>query len=247
MKDRILIILPSRGRPLKVLDSINSWRSTSTGKSDLILCLDEDDPTLEEYRNNCLTDYEVKMNTDGEFTIGTNNKLILKVSPRRRMCPTVNAVANFYAKEYKYLAFIGDDHVFRTKGWEDIAIQKIEANNGLGIVYGDDLYQHEALPTAAVMSSNIVSALGYMALPDTIHLFMDNFWLELGRALNALFYVPEIVIEHMHPVAGKGVQDAQYAEANSMTNFGNDQTIFTKWNAEQKQQDVEKILTYIKQ
>jgi hypothetical protein len=37
----------------------------------------------------------------------------------------------------------------------------------------------------------------------------------LGKDLNALRYIPEVVLEHLHPVAGKAEWDDQYREVNA--------------------------------
>jgi len=225
----ILMILPSRGRPLKVEDTLVSWQETSTGRSELFLCLDHDDPTWKDYDKSLF----------GEKAHGLP-VVSYRIGPRLRVCPTVNKVVEEYP-DYKYYGFLGDDHVFRTKGWEDLAINKIEENGGWGIVYGDDKFQGEKLATAAIMSANIPKTLGYMAIPGLTHLYMDNFWMEIGRGINRLFYIPEIVIEHMHFEAGKSPKDPQYAEVNSSEMYSHDGAIFGKWIDVQKAEDVRKL------
>jgi hypothetical protein len=48
-----------------------------------------------------------------------------------------------------------------------------------------------------------------------VHLYLDNFWKELGAGLDGLVYRPDVVIEHIHPAAGKAPMDDGYREANS--------------------------------
>jgi hypothetical protein len=62
------------------------------------------------------------------------------------------------------------------------------------------------------MSSSIVQALGYFCPPGLIHMYLDNFWAELGRGANCLAYRGDVIIEHMHPLAGKAEVDAGYDE-----------------------------------
>lgn len=219
MRD-ILLILPTRERPFKVEDSITSWRNTTQGRSDLMICLDKDDPTLKHY---------IK-----------HEDVLYRIGDRLRVCPTVNKVVE-ENPDYKYYMFMGDDHVIRTKNWEDLAINQIEENGGWGIVYGDDKFQGEKLATAAIISGNIPRTLGYLAIPETTHLYMDNFWMEIGRGINKLFYIPEIIIEHMHFEAGKSVKDPQYAEVNSPEMYSHDGQIFGKWKDTQMAQDVVKL------
>ena len=69
--------------------------------------------------------------------------------------------------------------------------------------------------TAVAMTGNIVRALDGMVPPDMIHLYLDNFWLRLGKDLGAISYLEDVIIEHMHPAAGKGEWDAGYKEVNA--------------------------------
>jgi hypothetical protein len=58
------------------------------------------------------------------------------------------------------------------------------------------------------------------------HLYVDNFWLRLGQDLNAIRYLPETVIEHLHPIAGKGDWDDSYLETNSIECYNEDSQMF---------------------
>ena len=84
-----------------------------------------------------------------------------------------------------------------------------------GVSYGNDLFQREALATAAVIDSRLVSALGYISPSDIQHLYVDSFWMELGRAFGNLKYLDDVVLEHMHVTAGKAPNDATYARSNT--------------------------------
>lgn len=206
MVDRIALILPTRGRPDKVEECIDGWRQNSTGFCDLHVFLDDDDQTLDEYQR--------------------HDDVTYHVWPRKRMCPTVNDAAALLSQEYRYLGFLGDDHVIRTHGWD---ARMIDAAGDWGIAYGDDKLQGQNLATHCVMTSNIVTTVGYMALPGTIHLYMDNFWMVLGAECGFLRWLPDVVIEHMHYINGKSVQDEQYAEVNAPAVYGHDEAIFRTW------------------
>ena len=154
------------------------------------------------------------------------------------MCPRLNKEALDYMQDFKYIGFLGDDHVFRTR-WETKMTKVI---GEWGIAYGDDLLAHEDLPTACLMSSNIIRLLGRMTLPDQIHLFLDNYWKALGEGMGRLIYLPDVIIEHMHRVNGKSPSDAQYDEVNSGTVLAHDQAVFTLWHdGGQREADIAKL------
>jgi hypothetical protein len=197
MTNDVLVIVPSRGRPENTLDFYKSFIETST-ISDLCFGLDDDD--VEYPRINGVT-YEI--------------------NPRLRMNGTLNLIANKYADQYKYIAFLGDDHRPRTQGWDQLLVDSIKDLNN-GIAYGNDLLAGADLPTAVLMDARIVKALGYMAPPSLIHLYMDNFWRDMGNELGSLRYLPDVILEHMHYSAGKSIPDFTYLEANAREMFQRD-------------------------
>lgn len=215
----VAVILPTRGRPDKTRDCVAAWRENSV-RSDLIVCLDDDDPTLDAY----------DIEPDVTYRVG----------PRVRMCPTVNSAAQELWDDYDYLAFIGDDHLIRTHGWDHTLVETI---GEWGIGYGNDLLQGERLATHCVMSANIPRTVGYMALPGTIHLYMDNFWMTLGTSCGFLHYRPDVTVEHMHFVNGKAERDDRYAEVNSPAMYEHDRVIYERWrDGGQARVDVDKVL-----
>ncbi len=185
----LLVIVPSRGRPHNIARLVEGWSTAESAH--LLVAVDDDDPTRAEY--------------DAPWLI---------TGPRRRLGPTLNRLAVKYAPSYRMIGFMGDDHLPRTLGW-DTAVRSALDEMGTGIVYGDDLLQHERLPTAVFMTSDIVEALGYMSPPDQVHLFLDDFWLALGRQARCIRYLPDVVIEHLHPFAHKAPMDERYRSVNN--------------------------------
>lgn len=191
---RVLVIVPTRGRPENIARLEAGLAETSTSVADFLYVIDEDDPTADGYRM-----MDLKR---------------LLVIPRRKLGGTLNHVARQYTDRYEHIGFMGDDHLPRTGGWDRTVLGALD-QKGPRIVYGDDLLQGAALPTAAFMNSRIIRSLGYMVPPEMVHLYLDNFWKELGERLEGLVYLPEVVIEHLHPAAGKAQWDPGYTEVNS--------------------------------
>jgi len=221
MKKEILIIVPSRSgnsmRYPNVDRFIENWKLNSEGLSDLCIALDDDD----------------------DFKYPRRDGVIYEVNPRVRMIPTLNQVAVKYKDEYKYIAFFGDDHVIQTK-WESEFIEFFKSNNNVGIAYANDLLQGERLPTAVCLTSNIVDALGYMVPTNLVHMYADNFWLDLGRELNMIKYFDHVIFEHIHPDNGKAVRDSQYADAAAVAPY--DQQQYQLYiQSEQRIIDINKI------
>jgi hypothetical protein len=157
------------------------------------------------------------------------------------MGPPLNAGALDVAPKCDIIGFIGDDHRFRSSGW-DIHITKALESIGGGIAFGDDLAQRQNLATQVFISSSVVQALGWMALPGATHLYLDNTWMALGSGMSRLIYVPQAVIEHMHPFFGKAEMDEGYVKANAQTMVAHDRLAFEAWMRNSAAQDVAKAM-----
>jgi len=67
----------------------------------------------------------------------------------------------------------------------------------------------------------------------------------LGHALNALDFIPEAIIEHMHYLNGKAAQDEGYTDVNSSEVYTHDKIVFDEYFANQLKDDVIKVAASI--
>lgn len=205
----LVVIVPSRGRPEAAETLVRVFADTCTADTMLVFALDGDDPTLDRY--------PAVPQVVGESTcmVEALNLAALAVLPSAG----------------RGIGFMGDDHCPRTYGWDAAYLQALK-DLGTGIVYGDDLLQGPRLPTQCAMTSDIVRALGYMAPPVLKHLYVDNYWLDLGSALGRLRYLPDVMVEHRHPVAGKAAWDAGYARVNDAAVYQADGAAYEAFKAD---------------
>jgi hypothetical protein len=150
--------------------------------------------------------------------------------PRDTLAGWTNQIAVRFAGEYRYLASLGDDHLPRTQGWDRLLTEAIGKMGGTGIAYGDDTIMSERLPTAPVISSDIVQVLGWMCAPGMRHMCIDIAWKELGLAAECLAYVPGVTVEHRHWGVGKSEFDTTYAEAEAR--HQEDRDALERWKAD---------------
>ena len=219
------MIVPSRGRPQNIAGLVRCWQETTTD-AHLMVAVDNDDPALSGY-----LDLELP---------ALEPLVTLAVGPRRRMVGTLNHLAVPAAGNYFALGFMGDDHRPRTPGWDSELVKALR-EMGTGIVYGDDLFQGERLPTAAVMTSDIVRVLGYMVPPSLTHLYVDNTWKAWGEGVGRLRYLPDVVLEHAHPLHPRGAKaawDPGYAEVNDPSMYARDGAAFQRYVATELDRDL---------
>jgi len=217
----MLYIVPSRGRPHKIVELIESWETT---REDAKLCiaLDEDDETLPKY---------TKILEHPRYWLSA------RIAPRMRMIGTLNHWAKYFAPYHDVIGFMGDDHRPRTQHWDRYVAEAGRTH----IVYGNDLLQGPILPTQVAMPGRFIMSLGYMAPPGLIHLYADNFWKQLGERVG-ITYLHNVVIEHMHPVAGKAEWDEMYKEVNSGTMYETDRATYQHYMDTHFEADVVKVI-----
>jgi hypothetical protein len=181
------------------------------------MCIDNNDPKLVEYL------------IDGQ---GPSYHYITR--PPMRLGPWLNYMADLaHPEDYDIIGFLGDDVVARTYGWDKKVREAMQPN---GIVYCNDGWQGEGLPTGVFMDTAMVKKAGYMVYPPLVHLYIDNHWKAWGEALGTLTYLDDVLLEHMHPFAGKGPNDAVYEKANSPEMYTEDKRSFdhfVKWGLPQ--------------
>lgn len=211
MKD-LLVIVPTRGRPANVARQQGALAETRTSEAtDFLYAVDDDDPFAMEYAR-----------------LAELDGVQLAIGPRMRLVGTLNFYASRFAGQYRFLGFMGDDHLPRSAYWDREVIAALDTGRPR-VVYGNDLLQGANLATAAFMPSRMVTAMGYMAPPSMVHLWVDNAWMVLGLELAGLTYLDSVVVEHMHPAAGKAVWDPGYAEANALSVNDADRAAFDAW------------------
>jgi hypothetical protein len=201
---KVLVICPSRGRPnaaKAVLESFLTTRADETTR--LVFLVDDTDANKADYPEGWTRIVRSRGSFGGALAQGG---------------PVL--------EDATAIGVIGDDNRFRTKGWDTTLGAWLTQN--VGIAYGTDGHWDEALPTAWWLSRPIVDRLG-VAPQFVRHYFMDNYWLELGKAAGAIRYFPDVLVEHLHPLWGKAAEDATYAR--NARNVARDRVAWRRWLA----------------
>lgn len=223
MNKGLLTLVPTRNRVENALGLLDVWYKTSTeDSSGLLFVVGTEDPRLEEYRRKIPKEH-------------------LFVFPDRGLVKALNYVAPLYVEAYDAIGFMGDDHRPRTTGWD---LRYLAALRELrsGYVYGNDLLMGERLPTQVAISSSIIKTLGFFGPPGFWHLYVDNTWRDMGTSLDRITYLDNVIIEHMHPAAGKAEFDSGYKHVNSRMMVKHDEQEYKRW----KRVDFPKELELVK-
>jgi hypothetical protein len=216
----ILVLCPSRARPQAAEETLTSFLQTRRDPATRLLFLVDDDDSSQG-------DYPTGQTWICERP-GSMNAALNMVALNDKACGNATI-----------LGFIGDDHRFRTPGW-DLAIDRLLTEHP-GFAYGDDLAQRQNLPTQVFVNREIVLSLGWFGLPGAKHLYLDNAWKTLGEQADCLYYVPSVVIEHLHPAYGKGVWDEGHVRVNSVAMYDHDRSVFERWLLGASQEDISRV------
>ena len=216
---RNLVIIPTRGRVESVKTRV-----------------------LENARLSKDSDYCISVDTDeeGDYSWVNAAGLILVSGPPEGMNAALNRAFDEVGRSYEFVSFMGDDHSVRTLGWDALLIESI-STLGFGVAYGDDLLTHGKLPTFAMISGNVAQGLGFIAPPSLRHMYLDDYWLRLGKSLNACFYRSDVVVEHMHHSVGKSDFDDTYKATNRHLVNLRDRVLYYRYLLVQNRADVRRV------
>jgi hypothetical protein len=214
----LTVLVPSRGRERQAAELLDTFHATKA-RADTILyfVLDENEPDYDDLP---------VVRVDGAHS-------------GQGMGPALNGA--LWNTNADIIGFVGDDHRFRSNDWDETVIAA-NAEMGGGLIYGNDLLRGEELPSQVFIDARIVRALGWMALPGANHLYLDDTWRSLGHEMDRLKYLPDVVIEHLHPTAGKAEWDEGYRRVNEHSMYEHDAAVFHNWSTGVKRRDAQTAL-----
>jgi hypothetical protein len=214
---KLLILCPSRARPVKIMDMINSLVLTiNKDHTDVCVLLDKDDKTVPEYFINLPS--WVKINVFDR----TEDKTLTTEIINRQFEED---------NDYAYYSVTNDDIVYKTKGWDEGLCQPLKISCGQDDTmmekYGPDLVANidpSTFPITSVIDGDICRALGWLQFPPLVHSCGDNIWYWIGRRSDCLHTDRQYHTDHMSPYFGKGEEDETYKKCNA---FDNKQDYYT--------------------
>ena len=197
----ISLMMPTRGRPANVARLLASILGTSavTKLVEVLFYVDDDDPDLPAIQSE----------------IAKSNYLTAKIhiGPRIVLSECPNVLWRERAQG-EILAFLGDDYIFRSFSWDALVRRAFErCPDKILFVHGrDGIHPDGAFGTYGFIHQKWAQALGGV-LPSHFGAdWADNWVNEVANAISRRRYIPEIYLEHMHPIAGKAPLDKTHIE-----------------------------------
>jgi hypothetical protein len=227
---------PSRGRPKLAKRLIETATATQKGETEFLFYLNDDDPTLEEYRD--LID-------EKHYTIG----------PNQSTCFSWNLMCE--KSKHDVVMLMGDDVQVNTQDWDQLIVDQINKYEDkiLMVVPSDGrikgtknlgneikLWDDTPLPAAHfAVHKNWTNTLGFLAPPYFWHWHVDSYTQKVARRLNRCLYLPTVEFKAkkiMNDNAGKQIR-------KNLNISERDQFVWTKVRGRVLNTDVSVLKSFI--
>ena len=229
----VVVVIPSRGRPKAAKQAIDAIRDCAVLVSTtVVLVVDDDDPCRDEY-------VALRPFYTGSSRIAAEvSVVVLRGDETGSLIRATNTISRRIASAdpEAIIGNLNDDHRVRSRGFDRWVTEALAKP---GIAYGDDLIHGERLPSAPFVSAAIVNALGWYFLPTAEHMYGDDALRVLGLALKRIHYLPELIVEHLHPAVHKGEWDDGYERAYASVEA--DKAAFNDWHARFLKRDLRAV------
>jgi hypothetical protein len=209
------LILPTRERPAMLAETLESLASTaqSPGAIEVILYIDRDDQATRAFAFSGLAVRKI-------------------VGPRSRMGHVTRQC--YAATTGRLVMLANDDLRFRTPGWDQRVLSAArQFPDGLCLIWGNDLCSgnaaHPILPRAACERLEGICPECYDRVFIDTHIY-DVFRRLKARGHDRFCYLPDVVVEHLHPDFQKGPCDAVSVKRH----FAADERAYVRWAEERE-------------
>ncbi|MGE0671327.1 MAG: glycosyltransferase family 2 protein [Parachlamydiales bacterium] len=226
----ISILVPTRGRPGRLLDFLHSVIETSANPAnvEVVLGIDEDDRSYDQMQ-----------------WPDTPLKIVKTIAPQATMGSlNTRCMDNSCGK----LIILGNDDVlFRTKGWDEIVARESKRfPDGVFLMFAKDGIKDDAFPCFPILSRQCCSLIEdpfpklYRGDGIDSHIF-DIFLRLKDFGYDRFCYLSDVYMEHRHISNGKGDVDAIYnLRSHQLGNYN----FYTLWKL--REDTVQKILSFLK-
>lgn len=202
----ISVCLPTRERPEKFDQMMESALRNAEGDVEFLAVLDPDDDTAEFY---------------------PQGPTYITAAADMKQSAMWSLAWTYATGDIAHMG--ADDLIYRTRGWDTIVAEAFgHWRDRIGLVYVNDLNPVRKEPFAGqdhrdeiaggyvfaanpFVSREWIEALDGFFTPPFYDSWEADTWLyQVAESISRIGYVGEVTVEHMHPMAGKSVMDATY-------------------------------------
>jgi hypothetical protein len=184
----ILIKFPSRGRPLKCIETLRKYVNFAKNMDliQIVVSLDKDDTTADfDFMNNVRA-----IHKNITVKLGTSKS---KIDAVNRDIP--------HKSLWDILLLASDDMIPVVKGYDEIirdSMQQFFPDKD-GVLFFNDGYVGSRLNTLCILGNKYYERFGYIYYPGYKSLWCDNEFMLTGYKLKKQIYIDFVIIKHEHP------------------------------------------------
>lgn len=177
--------------------------------ADVVVLVNEDDPRRADYLS--LSPWPVRFIPAGS-----------------RVCDAWRYVFREFPHE-AYYGVTSDDCIPLTPGWHHKMVGATV--NGRFANPRGGFGWPQKLRTATCIGGDLVRAMGFLAPDGFNHNFVDDVWDLIGGTFRLIVPVPDVTVEHRHPIYGTAEQDATHGRGSG--DFERDRERFNEWKRDE--------------
>lgn len=207
MSYKISLLHATRGRSQQALAARDKWLNTADNPNDVEHIFGIDDDDLDSLTN-----------------ISTTRVIV----PRGKGCVAAwNACA---AKSQGDILMQMSDDWEPFQGWDTVIINEFADTtpNEERVIAISDGTRTDNLLCMAILNRARYVKQGYLFYPKFFSVFSDNYFTWEAERDKVIKDAKHIVIQHMHPLWGKGQWDKTYADSNAPINYQNGHMLFNE-------------------
>lgn len=200
----VLVKLPSRGRPQKLLDVLQLYVNNAHDMSKMIfmITLDSDDSTVDT----SLIDSLISVHHNIRVYVGVSGTKIKAVNRDMEVAPF-----------FDILLLASDDMIPIVGGYDEIIRTTMHKHYPTtdGVLWFNDGLQGNGLNTLPIMGRAYYRRFGYIYNPLYKTLWCDKEFTDISIRLGRQTYFSQVIIEHRHFINGKAEVDETYIKNNT--------------------------------
>lgn len=137
---------------------------------------------------------------------------------------------NWLLKQYPSLdwyGFVSDDNIPVTEGWDQNLLRILRDTPAKIVSCNDGWQAPHRMHGAVLWAGDLIREVGWISLPGTNHMYLDDVWEFVGQQLGYWHVDMETVVEHHHYLNNKAPMDPVYQR--NQTYFAEDAKVYQQF------------------
>lgn len=189
------LLHPSRGRAYKSFNTTNKWLSNATSDVELIVSIDENDSSKEEY---------IKL-YDGKVIVNNNKS-------------SVEAVNNAAKASTGDILIVVSDDTDCPQNWDKLILSAVEGKTDFVLKVYDGIQKW--IITMPIIDRDYYNRFGYVYYPEYSHMFCDTEFTHVADVTRKVIWRNDIMFRHNHYSVGRAQRDQISIVADSTAEYG---------------------------